>query len=512
MIIVSGKRKRLVQAAYVVAAILSSTLVQAQGAQPGQRSAAPTGAKPVPRRLLVSCEIAPDDAKLEVDGDAVHCSPKVPCATYLSPGLHKVVVVDPKDRYPRFENSAFNIAPDDPRIKVDLTSQLARLVVVSNRPVQASVDGEPFADGPRFELRPGTHQIEFRSRGDRCWIPQPASTRVTVEAATERPFTVEWVNREPEIIYIEPTLNVDGRQVVPRDAVVTIGDITQRPFDRGTGYQVGCGVNEIKVTRPAFLEARLPVPSADAAPFIGTGKPWKPELMPSYLTHRHVDCHEVTVGDFEAYVVAENPNPALKPRTNANTRSLMWGSAKQNRQRSRFPVNAISYDAAKKFCEWRAGKDEHARDAGVASMTDLREAANFGRHHIYPWASSDPPTCKRVQMHEQGRNGCGQEAPVPVCEKRDGKGPYGHCDLLGNVAEWVGPDPGKTDEAPHRVFGGGFRNAAGEESVLNIGVDAVLPDNDRSDNVGFRCAWTLADRETCSCGDVDHLGHGAKAP
>lgn len=485
---------------HLTMAILLSSIAHA--AQPIEKPAAAPPQTPAPTKLLVTCKILPDDANLTVDTEPVPCSPKVPCATYLSPGIHKVVVKDPKGRYPSYIREV-KIDAREHNINVDLSSQLAKLAIASDRPILVSLDGGSFVETSKFVLKPGPHEVQFRSKDDRCLIPQPASYHVILEEKTEHTARVEWKAREPDVIYIEPMLRIDGQKVAAADAIVSIDDKVQNPYDGGTGYRVGCDVTEIRVTRPAFFQAKLALPSAEASLYVGKDKPWTPELAQTYLTGRHVDCHEVTVGEYEEYRNSENP----KELPRADAASLTWGSTR-NREHSRYPVNGLSYEAAKSFCEWRARQDERARDARVASAIDLREAAGYNEHHIYPWVSAEHPTCERVQMYERGKPGCGDGRPAQVCSKPQGNGPYGHCDLLGNVAEWV--SSGSSEVRRHKVFGGGFRNGIGGSAVLNMGVNPVFPENTSSDNVGFRCAWRIGDRDTCACEDVDHVKHSAR--
>jgi formylglycine-generating enzyme required for sulfatase activity len=121
------------------------------------------------------------------------------------------------------------------------------------------------------------------------------------------------------------------------------------------------------------------------------------------------------------------------------------------------PIVGLTAAEARALCRW----------LGLRLPT-LAEWARAHGPRPYPWGVA-APTSKLAVF--------GQPPNTPPCPagRPDGRGPFGHLDLVGNVWERVAEG----------VAVGGFRGspALGRDLVLPLGPDEV------SGGVGLRCAW-----------------------
>jgi formylglycine-generating enzyme required for sulfatase activity len=84
------------------------------------------------------------------------------------------------------------------------------------------------------------------------------------------------------------------------------------------------------------------------------------------------------------------------------------------------PVDFVSWDDAKTYCNWRGGKR-------LPREAEFERAVRGDDGRRYPWGN-DPPTKDRAVY--------ASSAPTNVGTKPDGRGPYGNDDLAGNIWEW----------------------------------------------------------------------------
>ncbi|MBT3223908.1 MAG: SUMF1/EgtB/PvdO family nonheme iron enzyme [Proteobacteria bacterium] len=90
-----------------------------------------------------------------------------------------------------------------------------------------------------------------------------------------------------------------------------------------------------------------------------------------------------------------------------------------------------------------------------------------------------------------------------VCSKPKGNSPYGVCDMIGNVEEWVNDrfdgtyyryspkvSPTGPEEGSERVLRGGSWRYDGI-NYLRASTRQHEPPDTARDNIGFRCALTL---------------------
>ncbi len=152
-----------------------------------------------------------------------------------------------------------------------------------------------------------------------------------------------------------------------------------------------------------------------------------------------------------------------------------------------FPVNCVTWEAAKRFCAWA--------DKRLPTEAEWEKAARGEQGARWPWGEGDP-SCERANYFD-----CGN-APRAVGSLPAGKSPYGALDMAGNMFEWVAdwhhPDyyaisPAENPEGPWSgekkvVRGGAFSYGADEMTTTSRTFDRPVK---AYDQVGFRCARSV---------------------
>jgi len=135
-----------------------------------------------------------------------------------------------------------------------------------------------------------------------------------------------------------------------------------------------------------------------------------------------LDRCEVTVSEYLECVEAER---CPMYRTNAASSSNAGPDADFRHPHQ--PISGVSHDDAVAYCRFR--------DKRLPSEAEWERAARGDDARVYPWGN-DPP--------DPARHGCfGRALGAPSAVTCDvgsfpeGKGPYGHLDLGGNVWEWT---------------------------------------------------------------------------
>ncbi len=135
-----------------------------------------------------------------------------------------------------------------------------------------------------------------------------------------------------------------------------------------------------------------------------------------------LDFTEVSVSAYAECVAAGR----CRPYREDAARSFKAGADARFRG-PRQPVSAVSWDDAKNYCEFRAKR--------LPREAEWERAARGDDGRRFPWGSESPEPTK----HGCFARGTGSPGGVTcdVVSFPDGKGPYGHLGLGGNVWEWL---------------------------------------------------------------------------
>ena len=175
------------------------------------------------------------------------------------------------------------------------------------------------------------------------------------------------------------------------------------------------------------------------------------------------------------------------------------------------PMRLVDYKAARDYCRW-AGKR-------LPTEEEFEFAIRGEEGRVWPWAEGGV-NCARAN-HFTGASHC-QAGPVEVGAHPEGVSVDGLYDLVGNVAEWtlntyapygIGtPASVVPAEGLFVVRGGGWRDA--KLGLRGHARRAVAPTL-RSDNIGFRCAYSEGDTLATTRGalsDAEDVERISKAP
>ncbi|MBC7596352.1 MAG: SUMF1/EgtB/PvdO family nonheme iron enzyme, partial [Kineosporiaceae bacterium] len=149
------------------------------------------------------------------------------------------------------------------------------------------------------------------------------------------------------------------------------------------------------------------------------------------------------------------------------------------------PVVNVSFDDAQRFIEWLSRKSgKHYR---LPYESEWGHLALGGRGTKYPWGNKllrNRTNCLECGSKWDGRS----PSPVRTFTPND----YGLFDPVGNVAQWVAPDPDSTSAAPSRcagkraqaaIFGASWADRA---QFLETTEATCFPRVLRDDTIGFR--------------------------
>jgi formylglycine-generating enzyme len=217
-----------------------------------------------------------------------------------------------------------------------------------------------------------------------------------------------------------------------------------------------------------------------------------------YVDAFWMNLHEVSVKDYAKCVISGKCKEPGKHSGGDLADYYNWGKA----DRQDHPVNGVSWEDARSYCEWKKKRlPTEAEFAKALRQNDTRRR--------YPWGKlNNPPTGfvnvaddslleKTWAQDRFSEYDDGYAGTAPVCSFA--KNPYHLCDISGNVWEWCADaynadwyakmpkkNPVNGGESKARVLrGGGFMDGPDGMRVSNRGHHEPTHINV---DVGFRCA------------------------
>lgn len=188
-----------------------------------------------------------------------------------------------------------------------------------------------------------------------------------------------------------------------------------------------------------------------------------------------MDRYEVTNGDFRRFLDASNYRPAVVHNF------LRHWQGGYPEALADHPVTWVSLEDARAYATW-AGKR-------LPSDIEWQWAAQGSDGRLWPWGD------------ESDWSRCNSDSPgtTPVAAFPGNRSPFGICDLVGNVWEWIDV---VCSDGWHRwcfIRGGSYYRARGSMWYREGGAQPVnhhqkfllmYPGLDRCATVGFRCVRT----------------------
>jgi formylglycine-generating enzyme required for sulfatase activity len=145
------------------------------------------------------------------------------------------------------------------------------------------------------------------------------------------------------------------------------------------------------------------------------------------------------------------------------------------------PVTEISWYEAGAYCRWLS--EQRGEPIRLPTEAEWERAATPKRG-VYPWGEEEPDPERANFSQNIG-------SPTPVGIYPTGDGPYGHCDLAGNVWEWcsdkVLTKDDKDEEDCRSLRGGGWFVPA---DLLQTAFRQRYPAWSRYSVIGFRVVAT----------------------
>ncbi len=186
--------------------------------------------------------------------------------------------------------------------------------------------------------------------------------------------------------------------------------------------------------------------------------------------------HEVTMIDYDE-CVAHGKCPKA-----GTGRGCTW----QHSGKEEHPINCVTWNAAKKYCEhqgWRLPTEE-----------EWEVAARGHKRSKYPWGD-EAPSCKLTVLAE-AKNGCGTGGPLAVGSRKADRSWVGAFDMGGNVREWTdstdGAYPGgKLDQERDGKINRGGSYEMNAKQLYRVHTRGVDPPRTSLSGLGFRCAVSL---------------------
>ena len=229
--------------------------------------------------------------------------------------------------------------------------------------------------------------------------------------------------------------------------------------------------------------------------------PQSSRSLPAY----YLDLTPVTHGSY-AQFLAENLDHPVPIANEPWAKPYNWepGTLRPPAALRDHPIVLVSWEDAQAYCQWA--------DKQLPNEMQWEKAARGVDGRLYPWGDHwDKDVLNSVERHSgrelitvsQWQAWWGDNEARMFLSARttavgqfpDGKGPYGHLDMAGNVWEWCADwyDAYPGSQAEHDNFGQQFRVLRGGSwygTRRNVRSAFRLrnPADSRYNNVGFRCA------------------------
>lgn len=194
-----------------------------------------------------------------------------------------------------------------------------------------------------------------------------------------------------------------------------------------------------------------------------------------------LDTHEVTFKRYDACVSAGKCSAVnFKDCKVYTSQGLQVGiRVPKSLQEPQMPAVCLKREDAEAYCKFADGR--------LPTHEEWEKAARSDTSRLFPWGDSWVPDAANwgetdvVQTPIPGKID-GFEWSAPPAAIEDGKGPFGHFDLAGNVFEWVqGDDPIKG-----HVRGGSWASSPFD---LRTTAKTEMEAGTLRADVGFRCAY-----------------------
>lgn len=164
-----------------------------------------------------------------------------------------------------------------------------------------------------------------------------------------------------------------------------------------------------------------------------------PDERELYLDDFYIDRTEVTVDKYQKYYdyTRSKGRPVIYDVPEGRSRCNMATAYSLGLESvSGHPVNCVSWENAMKYCNWLGMR--------LPTEQEWEKAARGPDGRSYPWGE-EKPACEYSLLKEEVYNKCNilnkSKKKVfsdwKVCSARLGNSPYGLCDMIGNLSEWV---------------------------------------------------------------------------
>ena len=204
-----------------------------------------------------------------------------------------------------------------------------------------------------------------------------------------------------------------------------------------------------------------------------------PQHAMSFEAAFYIDLMEVSAADYAACIEAKACS--LDGVTASDVKDPQ-GCSLNAPGRERYPVNCVSYPAARRYCDWVGGR--------VPSEFEWEAAARGDNGRRFPWGEI-PAGCRDGLARFDG-HGCEHDRPAETGQHPAGMNSRGMLDVAGNVAEWTASlmDPmnreGELLTRPLVIRGGGFTDPLTElRTTARVGRSPET----HAATIGFRCVY-----------------------